>query len=312
MTQAEHCDAFVARWNGKKIDEDGYYGTQCWDVAARYAREEYGCPSFPTGSGGAEGVYRIFSTPIGNYFDKIANTPDPNQIPIKGDIVVWTNKVSPPWGHIAVVISATPQGMVVFEQNGGIDPNGDGIADGVSYTINRGYTNVAGWLRPKESNVDRKIDGSGDDVAMLRIAHSEAGGWDLHKTHAGEYDKLFVDTYKGRTVRDLLWAQWNNGGAWRDLRMKALDFFAKNKTIGDQLTAANAQIAKLTGLIDELNKRPTSQEVDELKKAASEAATKAMQAQAELEKIKAENAEADKQTKGFFRALWRFITGKEA
>lgn len=140
---------FLAQYKGKYIDEDGYYGSQCWDLVARYAREKVGAPSFPTGSGGAEGLFRLFSDPIPRYFDRIAyngsNTP---QI---GDIVVYSSKFFPPYGHTALVLSATPQTITVLEQNGAMDYNGDGIADGVAYVTNRGYTNLAGWLRPKNA-----------------------------------------------------------------------------------------------------------------------------------------------------------------
>jgi len=57
-------DQFIAQTNGTHVDEDGYYGAQCWDLVAKYARVVVGCPSFPTGSGGAEGLYRIFADPI--------------------------------------------------------------------------------------------------------------------------------------------------------------------------------------------------------------------------------------------------------
>lgn len=136
-------DQFVAKYNGVHIDEDGYYGAQCWDVVARYAREVVGCPSFPTGSGGAEGLYRIFAQPIPQYFDRIANDPnDPNQIPQKGDVLVYQASFSPPYGHTALVISANSAGTTCLEQNG----NNPG---GVSYIKTRGWTGVSGWLRPK-------------------------------------------------------------------------------------------------------------------------------------------------------------------
>ncbi|CAB4183052.1 CHAP domain containing protein [uncultured Caudovirales phage] len=136
-------DDFISTYNGVHIDEDGYYGAQCWDVSARYAREVVGCPSFPTGSGGAEGIYRLFQEPIPQYFVRIANDPkDPDQLPQKGDVAVWQASFSPPYGHTALVISADSSGPTVLEQNG----NNPG---GVSYIKKRGWTGVSGWLRPK-------------------------------------------------------------------------------------------------------------------------------------------------------------------
>ncbi len=143
MDIAAQTDAFVSRYNGTHIDEDGYYGAQCWDVSARFAREVVGCPSFPTGSGGAEGLFRIFADPIPQFFDRIANDPrDPNQLPRKGDVIVFMASFSPPWGHTGVCISADSSGVTMLEQNG----NNPG---GVAYIKKRGWTGVSGWLRPK-------------------------------------------------------------------------------------------------------------------------------------------------------------------
>lgn len=149
-------DQFVAKYNGVHIDEDGYYGAQCWDVSARYAREVVGCPSFPTGSGGAEGLYRLFQNPIPQYFDRIANDKnDPNQLPQKGDVIVWDASFSPPWGHTALVIGADASGVTVLEQNGN-NPGGS------AYIKKRGWTGVSGWLRPKNQG--------GPQVAIIQNA----------------------------------------------------------------------------------------------------------------------------------------------
>lgn len=143
MTIAEHTDAYAGRWLGKYIDEDRAYGSQCWDVVARYAREEWGCPFFPTVSGGAEGLWRIFSPPIRSYFYKVA----PKDL-AKGDIAVWDGSFYPPYGHTALVMRVDPDGILVMEQDGSDDRNGDGKADGVSYLKKRSLYKVAGGLRP--------------------------------------------------------------------------------------------------------------------------------------------------------------------
>lgn len=136
-------DQFINQTNNTHVDEDGYYGAQCWDLVARYARVVVGCPSFPTGSGGAEGLFRLFQNPIPQYFDRIANnTSDPNQLPQKGDVIVWQASFSPPYGHTALVISANSAGVTVLEQNGN-NPGGN------AYIKTRNWVGVSGWLRPK-------------------------------------------------------------------------------------------------------------------------------------------------------------------
>lgn len=150
MSIATQTDEFVAKYNGVYIDEDKYYGSQCWDVVARYARECYGCPYFPTGSGGAEGLWRFFSEPIPQYFDKV-----PASDLRKGDIVVWNASFYPPYGHTALVWERDGDSIFVLEQDGSKDTNGDGNADGVSYIAHRGITSkVSGGLRPKGGTMD--------------------------------------------------------------------------------------------------------------------------------------------------------------
>jgi hypothetical protein len=152
MTNQEHADNFVALNTGSYIDEDRHYGSQCWDVVAKYARTEYGCTPFPTGSGGAEGLYRIFQWPIPNFFDKI-----PGSELKAGDIAVWDASFYPPWGHTALVWRREGNTIFVLEQDGSKDPNGDGIADGVSYIAQRLITSKVNGLRPKgepEMNLD--------------------------------------------------------------------------------------------------------------------------------------------------------------
>lgn len=141
----EVVDSFVAQYNGEYIDEDNWYGSQCWDLVARYAREKWGCPRFPTGSGGAEGLYRLFLSPIPDYFYKVpASELQP------GDIAVTTASFYPPSGHTFLVWRREGNTLWCFEQDGSRDYNGDGKADGVAYLVQRNITSkIAGGLRPK-------------------------------------------------------------------------------------------------------------------------------------------------------------------
>lgn len=231
-------DQFIAKYNGVHIDEDGYYGAQCWDVVARYAREVVGCPSFPTGSGGAEGLYRLFQNPIPQYFDRIANDPnDPNQLPQKGDVMVWTAAWSPPYGHTALVISADSSGPTVLEQNG----NNPG---GAAYIKERNWTGVYGWLRPKNKGINEMIEDQ--DVDILRIGHSEIGGWDFGETHLGKLDGLYLASWKGKSVKDFIRAQWNNANS-EAFRNHRVAIFRDEPTLRSQIT--------------ELSKRPTQDEL---------------------------------------------------
>lgn len=135
---------FIKNTEGKYIDVDGAYGSQCWDYSAYYASQVIGCPSFPTGNGKAIGVFDNFMAPLPQYFTKVPNKPnDPNQFPPVGAIVFWT------YNHTGVVIASSAKTMTTLEQDGANDPDQNGIADGVTYRKTRNYTSVAGWFVPK-------------------------------------------------------------------------------------------------------------------------------------------------------------------
>ena len=164
MTQEQAADEFVAQYNGKYIDEDYHFGSQCWDVVARYAREKWGCPYFPTGSGGAEGLWRLFYSPIPDYFTKVPNTDLK-----KGDIAVWDASFYPPYGHTSLVWEREGNYIWSFEQDGSKDPNGDGIADGVSYLVRRLITGkLSGGLRPKGGSASMSTLGDYEIDALCK------------------------------------------------------------------------------------------------------------------------------------------------
>lgn len=151
-------DEFVAQNNGEFIDEDHAYGSQCWDVPARFARVYLGCPYFPTGSGGAEGLYRLFLPPLPQYFDKVSGSDLK-----KGDTAVWDATFYPPYGHTSLVFAREGNTIWSFEQDGSNDPDGDGNANGVAYLVQRNITSKVNGLRPKGGNYPMPTDAQIDD-----------------------------------------------------------------------------------------------------------------------------------------------------
>lgn len=283
-------DQFVAKYNGVHIDEDGYYGAQCWDVSARYAREVVGCPSFPTGSGGAEGLFRIFANPIPQYFDRIANNKsDPSQIPQKGDVIVWDSSFSPPWGHTALVISANSAGVTVLEQNG----NNPG---GVSYIKTRGWTGVSGWLRPKNKGVENMIIPDADNwYNRFRRLMIQIRGRDLSRE---EFRKNFVGVEVFRMIEVLsddkeadMATDWQNWGKIAKTDNWQGQIYGLQDTVKARdgvISQNNADLVTLRNQVAELDKRPTQTQLDEIKNTISEAEKRAMEAQAEAEKSRVE------------------------
>lgn len=276
-------DQFVSKYNGKHVDEDGYYGAQCWDVVARYAREVVGCPIFPTGSGGAEGLYRIFAQPIPQYFDRIANNVnDKNQVPVKGDIVVYTGKIAPPWGHTALVLSANSSKITVLEQNG-LNPGGN------AYITDRGYNNIYGWLRPKQGA--EPMLNQGDVVNLYR---AELGR---------DPDPSGFAQYAGKSWRDA-WYGITGSQEYKDrqaARQRQIDALINN------VNKLTQDIIALQAAIEDLKKRPSAEEYQALQDQANKANETAKKAQADLEKALGENAEADKIGNSFLRWLGRLL-----
>lgn len=326
-------DEFVNKYNGVHVDEDGYYGAQCWDLVARYAREVVGCPSFWTGSGGAEGLFRVFAQPIPQYFDRIANNPnDPNQLPARGDVIVWEASFSPPWGHTALVLSADKNGVTVLEQNGN-NPNGK------AYTTKRGWSKVSGWLRPK--GVSKVMFKEGERVDMNVILFGSDRGYfkefvgqefrqawynikDSDAFRRNHYvNKGDLTNYLGRipTVPEtqefqiqlgegLDLAKKGGGVPHKDtvynlIRTGRFEATAKTAELGRQLTEANGTITTLRVQIDELSKRPTPEAVEAIKKTLAEAEARALENQKKLEEYQKEDQATEnailKWLKGLFR-----------
>lgn len=143
-------DDFVAKWDGQKLEITGA-GTngdalyQCVDLANGYIRDVLGLPiiewtnavDFPTKADP-------------NHYDYIVNNPtDPNQIPTKGDLVVW--KPSP--GHIAVFLDKIDDNHFhSFDENFPLYS--------VCHIQEHNWTNVIGWLHPKPNDtiVIKKTD----------------------------------------------------------------------------------------------------------------------------------------------------------
>ena len=87
--------------NGNGYDADGYYGCQCWDLAAEFwwnVGFPQGYPVTQQGGNGSAWMCWTYSREInkGDKFDLIYNLSDVKQ----GDVIVWDGTTSFPDGHI--------------------------------------------------------------------------------------------------------------------------------------------------------------------------------------------------------------------
>ncbi len=89
---------------------------------------------------------------------------------------------------------------------------------------------------------DEMIDANSTN--LLRIVHSEVGGWDFVKTHKGDYDAQFHAAWNGKDEDTFVYAQWLAGGDFRARRIEAMNSYPDAKRQVTTLTAAVAQKEK--------------------------------------------------------------------
>lgn len=99
---------FKNKYNGKKVDYDGSYGAQCWDLGQYYFTQVLGLPASVLG--GCDLVSNMLKEPklslMKKYFDII-----PKKDIKQGDVVIWN------YGHIAIFDSKRNGVNYYFSQN---------------------------------------------------------------------------------------------------------------------------------------------------------------------------------------------------
>lgn len=168
---------WVGTVEGEYINEDAAYGSQCVDVAINYVKWLYPSQDWRNVLGAGNAV-DLWGSASANYFEKIPLNSGP--LPEPGDIAIWGATPSNEFGHIAVVIDRNSQGMLLMEQDGFIDVDHDGNADGKTYRKFRYYgANLIGWLRPKGVNDMYVITKEAEDAESIAATGSKPGkGYD--------------------------------------------------------------------------------------------------------------------------------------
>lgn len=133
-------DAFIQKWLGRRIDQDGAFGFQCVDLIKQYALEVFGFK--PGAWGNAIDYWTNTNHPLLTKFSRISS-----QSPQKGDIVILNPTSTNRFGHIAIAVDAS----TMLEQNGATgDGDGAGRDEVRLRTIPK--ARIAGILRPKVTN----------------------------------------------------------------------------------------------------------------------------------------------------------------
>lgn len=139
---------------GKALDIDNNSGPQCVDTIKSWA--EYITGKSWTVTVGFGNAKDVFDNASSVYFDKIVNDhSNASQVPVQGDIVVFAASTEPgytsvypnPYGHTAVVEDASPNRLILVQQDGS---TGQGTVQ-VKERQWR-YTRCIGWLHPKSGS----------------------------------------------------------------------------------------------------------------------------------------------------------------
>ncbi len=99
---------FKNKYNGKRVDYDGSYGSQCWDLAQFYFTEVLGLPaSVLSGCGLVSNMlYGEKRKQLDKYFDEVKTTEM-----VQGDVCIWE------YGHIAIFDNWDGKQCYYFSQN---------------------------------------------------------------------------------------------------------------------------------------------------------------------------------------------------
>jgi hypothetical protein len=153
---------FKAEYLGKKVGyptDSNYYG-ECLSLVKWYLKRVIGIANPPpSGANAAYGYWTNFPAPLGDYLIKIPNTP--TGVPKQGSVVVWKPTYGPS-GHIAIVDRADTNRFTCLSLN---DPLGT-----VTQLKEYSYTNIYGWLEPKEDIMDMYKGYDLDNKDSMRVA----------------------------------------------------------------------------------------------------------------------------------------------
>jgi hypothetical protein len=214
---------------GRATNPDGVAGFQCVDTFHDYGMAIFGKTWQETSGWG--NAKDLFWGPSTEYWVKIQNDPnDPGLIPQRGDVIIWGGTPAwgvNPFGHIAVVLSATATSVTVVQQ--------DGFLQCPMFVGTLGYDNpgtgpVIGWLRPnfdepapvapKPNVVPANHRFAGDAAVNLRAEpKSTAAVLDVIKPNA---EWVFTGWVYGEEltisgVKTNLWFKDELGYAWAGL-----------------------------------------------------------------------------------------------
>lgn len=287
---------FVNSWLGKRTDYDHVCAYQCVDLILQYLADCYGIKSGVWGN-----AIDYWTKPTDRLLQSFYKVQGAIQ---GGDIVILNPTSTNPYGHIMVAINGT----TAIEQNG-YSGDGDGLnGDEIRYrTIptNR----VAGLLRPKQGT-----NMSQTSIDITRILAfgvlGRNGAFGTPNALEGQADGDLKANHVDKETNGKIWEFYTSpeGQDWKNNRLPRLINADKTAAaLGQQVQQQNQTIGSLTDQVNQLSTRPTVEEVNSLKQAASDAQAKADAALQELGKLKEQQLADTEDVKGFFRKVVEFF-----
>ena len=122
---------------GNGYDVDGYYGCQCWDLAAEFWWNVGFPEGYPT-LAGTHSAYGAWDDRTQNAGDKFDLIYDKTKIKM-GDVIVFNYTLVTPYGHIGFAdedYNGTDDINILSENNGGTpDPDGGAYTNVAHYSL---------------------------------------------------------------------------------------------------------------------------------------------------------------------------------
>ncbi|MGN0063807.1 MAG: CHAP domain-containing protein [Nocardioides sp.] len=170
---AKTVDEFVAAYNGRYVDVDGFPAEQpyqCTDLFNKFHSEVMGGSYVRMDiSGGAKDLWSTSNAQIANLYTKVSASATAR----KGDVAVWSGNMagSGGYGHVAIVLTDKGSALSTLTQN----PGATTIKD-------IGKTHLLGYLRPKSLPGGGSTVSDGSFVSNGGRVYRIAGGAPIYVT----------------------------------------------------------------------------------------------------------------------------------
>ncbi len=133
--------SFTKKYIKTKVDFDGRYGAQCVDLFRQYCDKVLKIPRTESVVGAVDLFVKYDRMSLEKlYFEKHTYK---GQVPKPGDVVVFGATKNNRFGHVAIVVQADENTMLLFEQ--------DGFKQNGAKFNHVDYNRVLGFLRKRES-----------------------------------------------------------------------------------------------------------------------------------------------------------------